>query len=223
MQKHPHFDEEQLRKLLRLKRYENPGEEYFSDFLAEHRRRRAEWVQARAQRGFFGKLQERLDLLIPSTPNGWTAVSAAATAVVVFSFLVIELPQPKQPAPRTFAEQTPAAPETEVLPADTPTNPLEDALNRPVIVPQETEAPVEFSEEDALPVIYSDLISPVQYSSQPSRDRMLRRQVLVPVIIRSPLSHEEALDLLSPDYRHPDPEDADFIHTALDDTRIPQQ
>jgi hypothetical protein len=220
MQNHDH-DDEMLRKLLRLKRYETPGDHYFENFLEQYHKRRDERQRSAAEAGVISRVREWFDDLAPQPlgSGAWTAVSGAAAAVLVFAFLVFTNPRP-QGSPAVLA--VPEAPEAGQTVAPEERGPLQDPTalgGNPVIIPSQAAAPVEFSTE--LPVLYSDVISPVQYSTKPSRDRLQERQVVVPVIIRSPMSARDAFDLLSPDYLHPDPEDASQIPTVLDDTQVP--
>ena len=79
-------DEEMLQKLLRLKRYETPGDDYFERFLDEFHARMAR--ESRARHGVKDRFYAWLEELFPSPRLGWSAAAGGMMAVVAFAFLV---------------------------------------------------------------------------------------------------------------------------------------
>ena len=73
-------DFEDLRKLIALKRFEQPPEGFVDDFLAEFQRRRSEQPPAKVSP--IQRLWERLDAFFDSlSPPAWGVAGAAAMAV----------------------------------------------------------------------------------------------------------------------------------------------
>ena len=74
-------DFEDLRKLIALKRYEQPPEGFVDDFLAEFQRRRSEQPPERVT--LVQRLWERLDAFFDSlSPPAWGLAGAAAMAIL---------------------------------------------------------------------------------------------------------------------------------------------
>jgi hypothetical protein len=89
---------EPMHRIIRLKRYEQPPEGYFDDFLREfHRRQRAELLRPSLGGLFLERLQELMsEIRVPAMAYaGATAVAVAAT------ILILNQPRPSTPA-RTF-------------------------------------------------------------------------------------------------------------------------
>jgi hypothetical protein len=79
------LDEKDIQELLRLKRDEQPGEEYFAGFLREfHRRQRAEMLRQPAWRVAL----ERLQALFSEHSYGRLAYSGAAAVVLAVAAVV---------------------------------------------------------------------------------------------------------------------------------------
>lgn len=87
-------DSEDVQKLLRLKRYETPGEDYFRQFAEDFKdRQRAEMLQGSAR----SLLLERVTLWLDElSPNRWAlpaTVTAAAAALALGVFLLFPSPE----------------------------------------------------------------------------------------------------------------------------------
>lgn len=82
-------DSEDVSRLIRLKRYENPGEEYFARFAADFKdRQRAELLH----RSSFSLLGERVHLWLRQFESrNWIAPAGAAAAVIAIGLGVISL------------------------------------------------------------------------------------------------------------------------------------
>jgi len=108
-----HFNDEEIGKLLRLKRHEQPPPAYFDNFLHEfHRRQRAELLR---QPLWKIALQRAHDFMFQLNVSALTSYPAAATAIVicaaVLSLKVYQTPD---------AGQTPALAATVTVPAAGP-------------------------------------------------------------------------------------------------------
>ena len=104
-------DSDEIQRLLRLKRYESPGEEYFQKFLEEFKdRQRAELLHRSAR----GLLVERFSMWF-SEYNGsrWLIPAGAAAALVSAGFFYFAGPSPelgKSGAPTLASSPSPASP-----------------------------------------------------------------------------------------------------------------
>ncbi len=110
------FDDNDIGKLLRLKKYEQPPPGYFEDFLHEfHRRQRDELLREPLWSVIWQRLSESFFRLnLPSL----TSYPAALAAVLVCA-AVVSLKISQAPAPDTFAVNTEAVvPVAAVAPAD---------------------------------------------------------------------------------------------------------
>jgi len=89
------FDENEIGKLLRLKRYEQPPPGYFENFLHEfHRRQRDELLRQPVWSVLWHRLSESLFRLnIPSLTSYPAAVAAALVCAAVLSLKVYQAPQ----------------------------------------------------------------------------------------------------------------------------------
>jgi hypothetical protein len=103
------LDDEQLSRLLRLKRYETPGEEYFDNFLEEfHKRVGAESARVSAREPVWERLRASVSGLFEQPAQGWSALAGGcAVAVVAFMFIV------NQPGTITPGEASPTVAETD--------------------------------------------------------------------------------------------------------------
>ncbi len=117
------FDDNEIGKLLRLKKYEQPPPGYFEDFLHEfHRRQRDELLREPLWSVAWHRLSDSFFRLnIPSLTSYPAAVAAVLVCAAVVSLKIYQAP-----APDTFAVNTEA-----VMPV--PTVPADDfTLNSPV-------------------------------------------------------------------------------------------
>ena len=82
-------DSEDVHKLLRLKRYESPGEEYFQKFAEDFKdRQRSELLKGSARSLLFERVTLWLDEM---SPNRWfVPATACAAAVTVGAFLTLQ-------------------------------------------------------------------------------------------------------------------------------------
>jgi hypothetical protein len=89
-----HFDENEIGKLLRLKRYEQPPPGYFENFLHEfHRRQRDELLRQPIWSVLWHRLSDSLFRLnIPSLTSMPAAAAAVLICAVVITFKVSEAP-----------------------------------------------------------------------------------------------------------------------------------
>ncbi|MFZ0435607.1 MAG: hypothetical protein WAL87_06510 [Chthoniobacterales bacterium] len=97
---------EPMHRVIRLKRYEQPPEGYFDDFLRDfHRRQRAELLKPSLRT----LLMERLHALLSEFRVPTMAFAGAAAVAVIASIAILSHPA-QSPAPRAFAasyQQTP--------------------------------------------------------------------------------------------------------------------
>ena len=117
------FDDNEIGKLLRLKKYEQPPPGYFEDFLHEfHRRQRDELLRQPLWSVAWQRLSDSFFRLnIPSL----TSYPAALAAVLVCA-AVVSLKIYQAPTPETFAVNTEAVVPVASTPAD------DFTLNSPV-------------------------------------------------------------------------------------------
>jgi hypothetical protein len=89
------FDENEIGKLLRLKRYEQPPPGYFENFLHEfHRRQRDELLRQPIWSVMWQRVSDSLFRLnIPSLTSMPAAVAAMLVCAAVISFKVYQAPQ----------------------------------------------------------------------------------------------------------------------------------
>jgi hypothetical protein len=90
-----HFDENEIGKLLRLKKFEQPPPGYFENFLHEfHRRQRDELLRQPVWSVLWERLSDSLFRLnIPSLTSYPAAVAAALVCAAVVSLKVYQAPQ----------------------------------------------------------------------------------------------------------------------------------
>ncbi len=104
---------EDIHKLLRLKRYEHPSPDYFERFLDEfHHRQRADLLRQPA----WGLLWERFVNAFPEFHVPRLAYAGVAAAAVVLSAVILVSQEDNNPSGPTFALNSPA-PIVNVLPA----------------------------------------------------------------------------------------------------------
>jgi hypothetical protein len=118
------FDDNEIGKLLRLKKYEQPPPGYFEDFLHEfHRRQRDELLRQPLWNVIWQRLHDSFFRLnIPSLTSYPAAVAAVLVCAAVVSLKIYQAP-----APDSFAVNTEA-----VMPVSN-TTPADDfTLNSPV-------------------------------------------------------------------------------------------
>ena len=109
MKKNPLMSLRPTRRIIRLKRYEQPPEGYYEDFLKEfHRRQRAELLKP----SLSTLLLERLEAMIPELRVPAAAFAGAAAVAVIASVAIIRQ-APVQTGPQAYAvsytPQTPPA------------------------------------------------------------------------------------------------------------------
>ena len=99
-----------INKLLRLKRYESPGEDYFDSFLDDFKdRQRSEYPN----RSSYSALEERLKVWFGEQGSLWWAVPAgAAAAVIGVGLLITAAPREAGPDSRSLVV-TPEMPNSE--------------------------------------------------------------------------------------------------------------
>jgi hypothetical protein len=102
------FDENEIGKLLRLKRFEQPPPGYFENFLHEfHRRQRDELLRQPVWSVLWQRLSDSLFRLnIPSLTSYPAAAAAVLVCAAVISLKVYQAP----PSPRVAMEDTRALP-----------------------------------------------------------------------------------------------------------------
>ena len=90
---------EPMHKIIKLKRYEQPPEGYYEDFLREfHRRQRSELLKP----SLSALIMERLSGLIPELRVPAMAFAGAAAVAVIASVAIIR-ETPRQDAPRAYS------------------------------------------------------------------------------------------------------------------------
>jgi hypothetical protein len=89
------FNDSEIARLLRLKRYEQPPPGYFENFLHEfHRRQRDEWLREPLWRICFERAQNfMLQLDMRSLTSYATAVAAVLVCAAIFSLKVYQQPE----------------------------------------------------------------------------------------------------------------------------------
>ena len=89
------FDDTEIARLLRLKRYEQPHPAYFENFLHEfHRRQRDELLRQPVWRIALQRAQDFMFRLnVPALSSGPVAVAAVLVAAAIISLKVYEAPQ----------------------------------------------------------------------------------------------------------------------------------
>jgi len=89
------FDNSEIARLLRLKRYEQPPPGYFENFLHEfHRRQRDEWLREPLWRICLERIQNfMLQLDMRSLTSYATAVAAVLVFAAIFSLKVYQQPE----------------------------------------------------------------------------------------------------------------------------------
>ncbi|CAN5667708.1 hypothetical protein BH20VER1_BH20VER1_04640 [soil metagenome] len=115
------FNENDIGKLLRLKRYEQPPPGYFEDFLHEfHRRQRAELLRQPVWRVWMQRAQEAMmQLSVPALSSSRAFAAAVLICAVVVSLKVSQSPDEydaadvatvaiQEQAPRVIAAASPA-------------------------------------------------------------------------------------------------------------------
>ena len=86
---------EPMHRVIRLKRYEQPPEEYFEDFLREfHQRQRAELLRP----SLFALLWMRLLSLIPDVRVPAMTYGVSAAAALLAGAVIMWNPQPRTPS-----------------------------------------------------------------------------------------------------------------------------
>lgn len=111
-------DSDDLQKLLRLKRYETPGEEYFQNFTEEFKdRQRAQLLQGSARSLLFERASMWFDEV---SPNRWVTPVAAAACLLLLGIATISISQSERgtSAEPAVAEAPATLPEFEENPSE---------------------------------------------------------------------------------------------------------
>ncbi len=127
------FDDNEIGKLLRFKRHEQPPPGYFDDFLSEfHRRQRAELLRQPAWRVLLERVQEFI--LQPTLPSLTSYPVAAAAVLVCAAVLSLNVARSPQTSPSIAGTSTTL--EQSVVPvsavASVENEPAGWSLSRPV-------------------------------------------------------------------------------------------
>lgn len=167
-------DEEMLQKLLRLKRYETPGDDYFERFLDEFHARMAR--ESRARHGVKDRVFAWLEELFPSPRLGWSAAAGGMMAVVAFAFLVSNhSPMGANKGMANKEYQRPEVPSgMDIASANTGVLPPVPPVPAPPAV--EPTAPT--------PIIFPELMAPVSYSFSRANGTDGPVNLTSPVILR---------------------------------------
>jgi hypothetical protein len=155
-------DEEMLQKLLRLKQYETPGDDYFERFLDEFHARMAR--ESRARHGVKDRFYAWLEELFPSPRLGWSAAAGGMMAVVAFAFVVSNNDRPLGGSGLVAKSPRSLSTEREIF-AGVPQ--VESASSSLA-----TTSPVAAEKTAPSPIIFPELIAPVSYSLSRSGDRV---------------------------------------------------
>lgn len=109
------FDDNEIGKLLRLKRYEQPPAGYFENFLHEfHRRQRDELLRQPVWQIALQRAQDFMFRLnVRTLSSGPVAVAAVLVCAAIISLKVYQTPEAAQP--RTIAMETSAVAATPVV------------------------------------------------------------------------------------------------------------
>lgn len=105
-------DHEDVQRLLRLKRYETPGETYFENFLEDFKERQRSELLQRSSRSI---LFERIGVWFSETPGTqWALPAAAAVAIGTGVFLAGNFTAENEVPASTIAEasELPSFPES---------------------------------------------------------------------------------------------------------------
>lgn len=106
-------DSEDVQRLIRLKRYETPGEEYFARFREELKdRQRAEMLKSSSR----SLAVERIGLWLKEVnePRWVLPAGATAAAAAVAAGMFVILPKSNENAPAGYAQQPGVSPEAPV-------------------------------------------------------------------------------------------------------------
>ncbi len=108
------FDDSEIGKLLRLKKYEQPPPGYFEDFLHEfHRRQRDELLREPVWRIALQRAQDFMFRLnVPTLSSAPVAVAAMLVCAAIISLKVYEAPQTPVATQSSVAISAPAASQT---------------------------------------------------------------------------------------------------------------
>lgn len=160
------FDDEDISQLLRLKRYEQPPPDYFTDFLSEFRRRQRD--ELRHQPLWSVCLDRAQDVV--SQHNIRPLVSYPAGVAVVVACAVISIRFYQQPEPVQVAVESSPVPSTPAVYAEPPM--MVPTFNvEPTFLPGSRDVPM-------LPLdrAGSDQFVPLELEWESLEDRSLREK-----------------------------------------------